>query len=440
MAFWAEDAAVITHGTLLTFVRNEGYFELATTTAVASLSLTGDPRVYSETATIASISSVSTTDFDSVIGNVTNPSFTSVGTGFAGGIGQGAVVLPLPIVVAGTFKAGTIINPLPIVSGAALPSYSSIANLMPPPPTVIGQLYTGVLITGSVQAPLAQVNVISGDTASVQPSAPVVAAVGFAGIAGTGVVNNIPAQVVGVLSQETLTIGAVIPSSPIVSGEMLQGTLNIGDVQNRISVISGIGVSGGISTGAVIPPLFDANAAFISEIISVGEIILPLPIVRGTILVVLANSVTWVLNTENNQMTNYTQFPFTALGLLGTNPVGATADGLYLLTGDNDDGQFIDSVFKFGMTDFRSELVDNADVYVGGDIESDMEVSIREDGQEDGNAYTLSERERHVRGHRAKLGKGFRSRYREISISNVNGGNFELDSLSLSSRDLRGNE
>lgn len=440
MAFWAEDAAVITHGTLLTFVRNEGYFELATTTAVASLSLTGDPRVYSETATIASISSVSTTDFDSVIGNVTNPSFTSVGTGFAGGIGQGAAVLPLPIVVAGTFKAGTIINPLPIVSGAALPSYSSIANLMPPPPTVIGQLYTGVLITGSVQAPLAQVNVISGDTASVQPSAPVVAAVGFAGIAGTGVVNNIPAQVVGVLSQETLTIGAVIPSSPIVSGEMLQGTLNIGDVQNRISVISGIGVSGGISTGAVIPPLFDANAAFISEIISVGEIILPLPIVRGTILVVLANSVTWVLNTENNQMTNYTQFPFTALGLLGTNPVGATADGLYLLTGDNDDGQFIDSVFKFGMTDFRSELVDNADVYVGGDIESDMEVSIREDGQEAGNAYTLSERERHVRGHRAKLGKGFRSRYREISISNVNGGNFELDSLSLSSRDLRGNE
>ena len=440
MALWAEDAAVITHGTLLTFVRNEGYFELATTTAVASLSLTGDPRVYSETATIASISSVSTTDFDSVIGNVTNPSFTSVGTGFAGGIGQGAVVLPSPIVVAGTFKAGTIINPLPIVSGTALPSYSSIANLMPPPPTVIGQLYTGVLITGSVQAPLAQVNVISGDTASVQPSAPVVAAVGFAGIAGTGVVNNIPAQVVGVLSQETLTIGAVIPSSPIVSGEMLQGTLNIGDVQNRISVISGIGVSGGISTGAVIPPLFDANAAFISEIISVGEIILPLPIVRGTILVVLANSVTWVLNTENNQMTNYTQFPFTALGLLGTNPVGATADGLYLLTGDNDDGQFIDSVFKFGMTDFRSELVDNADVYVGGDIESDMEVSIREDGQEDGNVYTLSERERHVRGHRAKLGKGFRSRYREISISNVNGGNFELDSLSLSSRDLRGNE
>ncbi len=111
-----------------------------------------------------------------------------------------------------------------------------------------------------------------------------------------------------------------------------------------------------------------------------------------------------------------------------------------ILTGDNDDGQPIDSVFKFGMTDFRSELVNNADVYIGGNIECDMEIGILEDGQDDENIYTISERERHVRGHHAKLGKGFRSRYRQLSISNVNGGDFDLDSLTLPPRDLRGNE
>jgi hypothetical protein len=356
----------------------------------------------------------------------------------------GAIISPLPVAVGtginGGAHVGTVTPGLPTVAGVGTAGRTGSADLAFRLPAVSGRLDAGQVIIGAVQIPLALVDATSGSTGSVQPSASVVAAIGLTGRAGIGEINAPIAQVIGVSSQEALIVGTVITSNPVVFGEVRQGALSIGDVQNRIATVSAVGVSGGISTGAAIAPLFNINATFISEGLSTGEVLLSLPAVHGTMLVTLTSSVTWVLNTENNKATNYTQFPFSALGHMGASSVGATVDGLYLLTGDSDNGQAIDSVFKFGMTDFRSELVENADVYVGGDMESDMEVSIREDGQEDGNTYLLSERERHVRGHHAKLGKGFRSRYREVSISNVNGGNFDLDSLSLSSRDLRGNE
>jgi len=438
MSIWTEGTEVSALNTLDTIIAEQVYFDSAGIEAIASLSLTGTPRVYTETAAIGSIAAVSAVEIGSAQGAITNPIAVAVGTGLVGTDSQGDVTLPLAV-IAGE-PTGTVVSPLPIVDGIALPGYSSIANLTFPSPTVIAQLDSGVLIIGSVQVPLVVVDVTSGSTAFIQSSIPVVDATGLTGRAGTGVVNNKLAQVTGVLSQETLTIGEVVLASPVALGEILQGTLNIGDVQNRPSTVAAVGLSGGIGAGAFTLPLLEVNAAFVTEVTGIGEVLLSLPDVRGNGLVILSTFATWVLNTKSNRVTNYTQFPFTALGLFGASPVGATADGLYLLTGDNDNGQSINSVFKFGMTDFRSELVNNADVYVGGDIESDMEVSIREDGQEDGNTYVLSERERHVRGHRAKLGKGFRSRYREISLSNVNGGNFDLDSLSLSSRDLRGNE
>ena len=356
------------------------------------------------------------------------------------GVGSLALTGVAPIIVVNEIVA-------PAVGSLALSSAILIitnnnfeADLTSPIPIVLGQSHSGQLIVGDVQVPLALVDVTSGFTAFVQPSVPVVIAAGLTGRVGIGVVNNIRARVTGVLSQQTLTIGEIITASPIILGEMLPGTLNVGDIQNRFSIVTGVGLSGGIGAGAFNSPLLEVNATFVTEIDITGEILIPLFDIRGNGLIILSDSVTWVLNTESNRVTNYTQFPFIALGLLGANPIGATIDGLYLLSGDNDNGQSIDSIFKFGMTDFRSELINNADVYVGGDIESDMEISIREDGQCDENTYILSERERHARGHRAKLGKGFRSRYRQLSISNVNGGNFELDSLSLSSRDLRGNE
>ena len=440
MAIWTASVGVITHGTLLTVARDEGYFETATATAVASLLLNGSPRVYNETATVASVSAVSASEVGQIIGAATTTLPVADGTGLVGTVSQGAVTTPLFTTVAGQFKAGEVVNALPVVSGTLLPELYGTARVTSPVALVTGSINSGESITGSVQVPIAQVNAKSGSSAAIQPSVPVVSATGLTGRVGTGAVRNASAQVSGVSSQKDFWVGNVLVASSTVSGEMSQGTVNTGDVQNRVNSVNATGVGGTVGTGAVTSPSTVANVTLVSEVFLNGEIILPSPLVRGYGSAAVANFITWVLNTESNQTTNYTEFPFIALGHMGAVPVGAAADGIYLLTGDTDEGAAIDSIFKFGMADFRSGLANVSHVYVGGDIEGDMEISILEDGQDIDNIYTISERERHVRGHHAKLGKGFRSRYRQLSLSNVNGGNFELDSLSLSSRDLKGNE
>lgn len=440
MAIWTESAIVSTHGTLDTLAAEEAYFESANVNAIASLLLTGTPRIYIETAIASAVASVSAVETGSGLGDVTNLASTVDATGLAGTISQGAVESPLPVITGGPFKAGDVIVPLPIVAGTSPEALSSIGNLISTPPIVTGELKSGQILVGDVQAPLSQVNAISGSGAFVQVPFPIVDATGLTGRVGVGAGIALAAQVTGVLVQTVLYGGDILLPSPVVSGDVASGALNVGSIENRLSVVNAIGLNGGVSTSAIIAPVLNAESILLSEVFSIGEILVSLPLASGIALNDIIDFITWALNTESNRTTNYTQFPFIALGHMGDNPVGAAVDGIYLLTGDNDDGQPIDSTFKFGMTDFRSQLANASDVYIGGDIEGDMEIGILEDGQDVENIYTLFERERHVRGHHAKLGKGFRSRYRQLSISNVNGGNFELDSLSLSPRDLKGIE
>jgi hypothetical protein len=387
---------------------------------------------------IATVSGIVLPGNIGVSNTITQP--LPVVSGVASGLNYGVVTQPLPIVSAIITPPNAVTAPLPVVTGTVLPGIVGEAAITTPSPLIFGLLQTGQIIVGSVQAPLSQVNATSGDSAAVQPKVPVVSGVGLVGQVGAGAVRATLAQVAGSLTQTTIFTGDILAPKPFVSGNIAHGTIITGSVKPRISVINALGLNGSISSGTVVVPLAKVSAKFISEMFLTGEVIAPLPTVSGISSSVIANYVAWVLNTENNRATNYTQFPFIALGHMGESPVGATADGIYLLSGDDDNGQAIDSTFKFGMADFRSQLVGVTDVYVGGDIEGDMEIGILEDGQDVENIYTISERERHVRGHHAKLGKGYRARYRQLSISNVSGGDFKLDSFTLPSRDLKGNE
>jgi hypothetical protein len=467
MSIWTEPTAVIAYSELETIESTAAYFESASTNVVASLSLTGSPRIYNETATASSVSTLLALAHTPLLGDVSNPTPIVVATGLNGTVSNGEVVSPLAIVASNPeglyaetatvssistvsvdggpvtfpeFNAFRVTAPLPIVTGTTINGTASEGAVTAPSPFLFGLVRTGQIITGSVQVPLAQIDATSGHSAAVQPKVPVVNGVSLTGQVGIGTIRATLAQVAGGLTQTTILAGDILAPKPIVSGSIAHGTIITGSVETRISVINALGLSGSISTGVVVVPLAKVSAKFISEMFLTGEVIAPLPTVSGISSSAIASFVTWVLNTENNRATNYTQFPFIALGHMGENAIGAAADGIYLLSGDDDNGQSIDSTFKFGMADFRSQLVGVTDVYVGGDIEGDMEIGILEDGQDVENIYTISERERHVRGHHAKLGKGYRARYRQLSISNVSGGDFKLDSFTLPSRDLKGNE
>jgi len=354
----------------------------------------------------------------------------------------GGVVAPLPAIQATIAipTIGTVVAPLPIVSGELLGVITGVGVCFNPLPEVVGLGKTGTVSVGTVQAPMPTLQIAYGFGANVQPSLPIVSGTGLTGQVGRGTTTTSLPQVLGQIEQTALISANVQGALPIVSGTLAQGVVYGGVVQPRISSVNGTGLTGAVGIGSVVLPPVVVSSPVLSEVISTGNIQVSLPFVQAMGFGPVSAFVIWTMNTKNSRVTNYTDFPFIALGKMGSDSMGAAADGIYVLDGADDAGQSIDSIFRFGMVDFRAELTNVTDAYVGGDMEGDMEMGILEDGQDVENLYSLAERERHVRGHHAKLGKGFRSRYRQLSINNVNGSDFVLDSLTLPPRDLKGNE
>lgn len=136
----------------------------------------------------------------------------------------------------------------------------------------------------------------------------------------------------------------------------------------------------------------------------------------------------WVLNTETGGLTNYDNFQFTSLTQLNGVVYGTTADGIYALTGENDEGRDIESVVQTGFLDFNRPFTKRvSDLYVGytgGQLDCTVETY---DGPQEEYTYTLEERDADApRNNRMKVGKGLSSRYWRFTFENVAGADFQI--------------
>lgn len=136
----------------------------------------------------------------------------------------------------------------------------------------------------------------------------------------------------------------------------------------------------------------------------------------------------WVMNTETQGLTSYDNFQFTSLAQLKGAVYGTTSDGIYLLSGDDDEGRNVDSTLKTGFLDFNREQTKRvSDVYVGytgGQLECTVETY---DGPQEEYTYILEEREANApRNNRMKVGRGLSSRYWRFKFENVQGADFQI--------------
>lgn len=442
MALWTVPTKVIEIKSLATFIPKEVIIETASAAAVATVTATSTTNSYVETASAAAVASVTTVEDYSAgaiaaisgllpivdgqmeqswLGNVIAPLPVVAATISTLG---GSVSVLSPILVAGVGYAGLVgtfasTAPLPIVAGVGIQGYSSFADII---------------------APISVVTAYGADNGAVEAKLPIVASQGLTGRIGQANIITTKATVDGILTQAEILGGTVIKPMPVINGQLESGVVTYGRIAPRISLVNAMGFAGIVGDGAVTLPIQQVSAILLSEVLSTGAVLSPLPIVSGWSPQTIAAFITWVMNTENGRATNYTQFPFIALGQLGSSSMGVAADGIYLLEGSDDAGTAIDATIQFGMADFRAELVDAVDAYVGGTIDADMEMVVTESGQVTDYTYVLAKRDQHARGHHAKLGRGFRSRYRQLSINNVAGADFILDSLTLPAIDVRGNK
>ena len=137
----------------------------------------------------------------------------------------------------------------------------------------------------------------------------------------------------------------------------------------------------------------------------------------------------WVMNTETTAMGWYDNFSFESIVSWKGRELAVGPDGIHELTGDTDNGQEIDSLVESGFTDFgvaQTKRLDN--MYFG--YTSDGQIAVQTEVYESGSppsTYLLEERDANApRNSRVTPGKGLWGRYWRLTITNVDGADFEV--------------
>lgn len=144
----------------------------------------------------------------------------------------------------------------------------------------------------------------------------------------------------------------------------------------------------------------------------------------------------WVCNAQTRAFTSYRNFPFNSFCEIGGRYYGATDTGIYELAGDDDAGEPIAARIRTGLMDLGVAKLKRAEsMYLGYRATGDLVLKVvttSAGGEKNESWYALQPRPAaDLREGRVKIGKGLKSLYWGFEIANVDGADFELDSISL---------
>lgn len=143
------------------------------------------------------------------------------------------------------------------------------------------------------------------------------------------------------------------------------------------------------------------------------------------------------MNLMNRAVTQFDSYGFNSFAEFAGKRLAASEDGIFILEGDVDNGDEIDAVLEMGKLDFGSRQLKAVDyAYIGYDSDGDLALTASAD---DGTTYSYAispvlGASRHTS--RTKLGKGVKARYWKLSIENVAGSDFNVDTFEPEYRDL----
>ena len=139
----------------------------------------------------------------------------------------------------------------------------------------------------------------------------------------------------------------------------------------------------------------------------------------------------WVMNTRNNAVTEYDNYPFNSFTKIGQTYYGANSSGLYALDGDTDDGDEILASATLGIMDFSGETKTLlGDCFLALRSDGEVLIKIKSDDNIE-RWYKISSTDDVLGDKRAKPAKGVKSRYWTFTLENIDGSDFEITEFTL---------
>ena len=147
---------------------------------------------------------------------------------------------------------------------------------------------------------------------------------------------------------------------------------------------------------------------------------------------------TWVVNQNSGAPYRYENMDFHSFAQIGNDYLGAKADGIYLLDGDDDNGTPIDAIASTGRLDFGSNRAKRVlGAYLGVDTAGQVNLTLRTDAGRSSGPYQFRVSPTGAQVERAKFAKGLKSKYWQFDIENVAGGELSLDEIQFDVLELK---
>lgn len=223
----------------------------------------------------------------------------------------------------------------------------------------------------------------------------------------------------------------------------LAETLNLSDAVTPALILQQL-LAEGLTLGDTVTAPYVANVSFtealtLTDTIAVSAvygILLPESLLISDSISINAALVAYVVNANTGAVSTYTNYNFNSFAKLDGRYFGATDAGIYELTGTDDAGTAIDASVVLPTTDFPTDQV-SADllkrlptVYLGVNTTGGMMLKVTANGAD--NFYTLAgTTTTSLHTGRMLLGKGVAARYWDFELTNVDGADFTLESISF---------
>lgn len=139
----------------------------------------------------------------------------------------------------------------------------------------------------------------------------------------------------------------------------------------------------------------------------------------------------YAMNTRNNALTQYDNFPFNSFTKIGETYYGASSSGLYALEGNTDDGDEILASATLGIMDFSGDSKTLlGDCFLAMRSDGEILLKIKSDDNVE-RWYKVSSTDGVLGDRRTKPAKGVKSRYWTFTLENIDGSDFEISELTI---------
>jgi hypothetical protein len=212
-----------------------------------------------------------------------------------------------------------------------------------------------------------------------------------------------------------------------------------GSGQGVLPALTGIGSGQLGSAGSgqgVLPAMLGAGTGRQTRVGS-GQSVLPAIISTASGYIVLAAPEYQgvAVNMRNKAITEYSGLEFNSLAVMADgNVYGANADGIFKLSGADDNGVAISARFKTGRLDLHSEVVQRlVDIWLTGRLPGSGTFTVHEyDGDaDDASEYPVVGEDEQMHDERVEIAQGHEGRFVALEFANVGGADFDLKGLTV---------